>query len=308
MFYSASGVVLYREYQQQGADRLAQRFLHPVDISAEKTAWTLRSLVYEKRALFGKPEDVVVFTPQEVKALAEPLSLALGAIGPNERLRFLVMRSNWKDVLLAPTGTSAVVFRREAGVLNFAFDAVHDAVSGDETGNPRNIAFRIEPTTYVDASPLVPHPGTRLRVDPVSGKPFPRWLEVMPDELQLPPLAVSGATEPSTAAGAPASPATAGPATASPAPASPATAGPATAGPATAGAATAVAAQPAPSGSPAAAGAPPPPAVDEERFRQVRERIAILQRLRAEGTITEEQYREALGKLLVGSSEGERQE
>ena len=274
VIYSASGVVLYREHLEQDGNRALLGFSHPIDVPEDKLSWILGQLAFEEHYTFAKNENLLVFTPKEVAALAQPMGIALKALTPEERLRFLVTRSNWKDVFLATTGTSGVVFKSEEGILNIALDSIQEGIGGSQDGNPANVVFRIDPTTYTDASPMIPAHGTRIHVDPSTGQAYPRWIEVQLAEVNPPPSPRAPASGPGEKGAAPAS--TGGQqATATPVKEETGKEAPGT-------------------GTAKAEG--------EEfdvRYRQVRERLEMLKRLKADGVLTEEEYKEACQKLLT---------
>jgi hypothetical protein len=95
-----------------------------------------------------------------------------------------VTRSNWKEAFLGTTGTSGVIFSNEEGILNIALGKVHQTIVGDESGDPAEIAFRIEPTEYKDGPRLVPTRGMQLHLDPATWDDYPTWLEVSVKEVQ----------------------------------------------------------------------------------------------------------------------------
>jgi hypothetical protein len=266
VLYVKDGVTLYREFQPaESGSKKPLGYRHPFEIPREKAAILFSQLVYKVDYLVKKDVDRIVFTPAEVEALAEPLTIATGALTPDDRLRFLVTRSNWTDIVLGTTGTSGVVFSAEEGVVSVAFDIIEEKISGADEGDPKTVQFHIDPVEYDDADPVYPGEGMRIHVAE-DGRKFPRWLDVRLADLKsrVPPAAAGVAAAPAPAATAP--PTGAAP-TATPAP---------TAGP-----------------------APAATAEDaDSRYRRVRERLNTLKRLRADGALTEEEYQKEYAKAL----------
>ena len=270
VLYTRDGVTLYREFKHDDSGaKVPLGFRHPFEIPREKAAILFSQLVYKVNYLIKKDVDRNVFTPAEVEALAEPLSIATGALTPDDRLRFLVTRSNWTDLVLGTTGTSGVVFSEAEGVVSVAFDIIEEKVSGGEEGDPKTVRFHIDPVEYDDADPVYPGEGMKMHVME-DGRKFPRWLDVRLADLKSRVVPV--------AAGAPA-PAVAPAPTQTPPGGQPSAA---------------------PAGAPAAA--TPAAAASQEdaeaRYRRVRERLSTLKRLRADGAITEEEYQKEYSKAL----------
>ena len=266
VLYSRDGVTLYREFKHEDSGaKVPLGFRHPFELPREKAALLFSQLVYKVNYLIKKDVDRNVFTPAEVEGLAEPLSIATGALTPDDRLRFLVTRSNWTDLALGTTGTSGVVFREQEGVVSVAFDTIEEKVSGAEEGDPKTVRFHIDPVEYDDADPVYPGEGMKTHVAE-DGRKFPRWLDVRVADLKSRVTPVAAAAAPAPAV--------------TPAPA------PATGQP-----------------SASSAGAPAPAATAspedaEARYRRVRERLGALKRLRADGAITEEEYQREYSKAL----------
>jgi hypothetical protein len=293
VIYSASGVTIYREWPKDGGERKPPTFLHPVRVNPDLLEAAFSTMKYQERPLFRSVREVPLFVPEEARELSLPMSLALRSVGPTERLRFLVTRSNWSEMFVGTSGTSAVVFRDREGILDVAFDYVHEKLLGAENGDPAEVVYREEPTEVVSGHPLVPGPGLKIRaLSPATSQGpsgaedqagaegsaeeaepelvFPRWFEVSLAEV----------------------------AAARPAPAGGGTPGGGTPGGGTAGGGTA-------GGTAAGHGVPrgsgPEEAVkprDDVRYKELRHRIETLKRLRADGALSEEEYERALESAL----------
>ncbi len=280
--YSASGVILYREQKETEGRKVALGYKHPFDLAADKAALILSQMVFEQSHFLSRSEKVYVFIPEQVRAFAPALSVALKGIGPDERLRFLVTESNWTSAFLGTSGTSGVIFSTEDGVLDFALDRIHEKVAGADEGNPSKVVFHGEPTEDNGGDPLVPQAGTALRLDPTTGQPRPRWLAVKVADVKpfvspeappkLPP------TEKPPEVKVPERP----PLGETPAPSPP---------PKTS------AQPPAPSASQASP-APPSTPEEEARYQEARKRLEAIKRLRADGVLTEEEYQKEYQKII----------
>ncbi len=273
--YKTPGTLLFREHLEKDGQRVPLGYKHPIDVSIEKTVLILSQLVYRKDTLL-KSRSTYVFTKEEIAAAAEPVSRALKVITPDERLRFLILRSSWKEAFLGTYGTSGVVFSTEEGVLNVAFDRIDQHLLVPEGGEPMKIEFPDEPTEVTDDSPLIPGGGTKLHRSP-EGSDFPRWVEVrvagvQPLPLSPPPEEKAPAPPPAVQVAVPDRPPLAG----SPRPSAGAEAPPP--GPAE------------PAGKAAEA---------EARYQQSRQRLETLNRLRKDGVLTEEQYQDEYKKVMA---------
>jgi hypothetical protein len=275
--YSASGVVLYLEQKEIEGKKVALGYKHPFELSADKAVLILSQMVFEESYLLAKSKNQYVFTPEQVRAFAPPLCVALKGIGPDERLRFLVSQSNWTEAFLGATGTSGVVFSTEDGILDFAFDKIQEKVAGADEGNPSEVVFHGEPTENPDGDPLVPQAGTALRLDSATGKPLPRWLAVKVADVK-PFAPAEGPAKPPTGEKPPQLVVPERPPLDKPA-----------APPAGASAS---------SPAPQAAAAPPSTPEEEARYQQVKNRLEAIKRLRADGTLTEEEYQKEYEKAL----------
>jgi len=267
VLYARDGVTLYREFKHDDTGgKVPLGFRHPFELPREKAAILFSQLVYKVNYLIKKDVDRNVFMPAEVEALGEPLSIATGALTPDDRLRFLVTRSNWTELVLGTTGTSGVIFSEDEGVVSVAFDIIEEKVSGAEEGDPKTVRFHIDPVEYDDADPVYPGEGMKIHVAE-DGRKFPRWLDVRLADLKSRVAPVAAAPAGSAAAPAPATP----PPGSNPS------------------------AAPAPAAAPAATASPEDA---EARYRRVRERLSTLKRLRADGAITEEEYQKEYSKAL----------
>ena len=178
VIYTAGGVALYREFKLEEGARVPLDYKHPVTVPKETMAAMMARLTYEEGHLFRKSETLPVFKPEEVAAAAEPVSLALGAIAPDERLRFLVTHRRWLETLTGVHATTGVMFSTSEGILQVAFDNVRQSIGGADGGDPRDVSFTKEPTEMTDAAPVHPIFGSRHHVDAQTGSEHPRWLEV----------------------------------------------------------------------------------------------------------------------------------
>jgi hypothetical protein len=268
--YVNSGIALYREKKVVEGNQVSLGYQHPIDIPLEKTVLVLSQLVYYHDPLIGKPQTLHVFTDQEIRGLAEPMTLALQAITPDERLRFLIVRSAWTDVIGGTRGTSGVVFRTPDGLLHLAFDKIHEQYQVAEGGEPDDVPIATEPTTLTKASPIVPATGMRLHLE-AGGKKYPRWIEIASlDEVKppAPPPAelAKPAGEPPRAIVIPTRPQVTSPDSPKPPPTPPPT---------------------------------PPPAADEEKYLRLRAKLEQLKRLRQDGVLSDEEYQREYQKLIA---------
>ncbi len=269
VMFSRDGLTLYRESLRPPETPLDLR--HPIHLPGEKAAGILAQLAFRSDPLFGSSEDRLIFTAEEVARFSEPIALALRTLEPDTRLRFLVMRSRWHSSLTGPKAISGVVFMETDGQLEVAFDRIVDKVVIGDNGSPEDVSFHVEPTSDQGTDdPLIPFPGSRLHVDPKTGKRFARWLEIDIAALR-PPVAEAVATPTSSppAGAAPDDP---------------------------------VAPKPEPAiAAPSVAPAPPPvptePADDSE-YARLKNRLALLKRLREDGAITEEEYEEQFERAM----------
>jgi hypothetical protein len=251
--FVSAGVVLYKERKFEDGTQVPLGYAQPVKLPTEKLLDLFRSLVFEQHSLLHSPKDASLFTEEEATRLAEPMSAAIASIGPDERLRFLVTRSNWSAVVFGMDATSGVIFSTAPGTLQLAFDHIQERISGGDGGDPALVVFRLDPTEMEDVYPILAPTGTKVHVAQ-DGRVFPRWLEVdLARVVSRPaPKAADSAGGVSSAPGA-----TPGPATQSP---------------------TGVDSAPGP--SPAAEGA----------YAKLRDRLQWLKRLRSDGALTEEEY------------------
>jgi hypothetical protein len=186
--YSAAGVNLFREYQEADGQTRALGYRHTIDVSPEKIALILSRITFEHKTFLNDPEDRYVFAPAEVQRAAEPISLALSELSPDDRLRVLVVHDTWETLLRGTLGSTAVLFSTQDRVLDIAFTRVRDGVAGLEDDEPDTLTFPYDPTKYTRGTPLRPMPGAELHVDEQTGETFPRWLEVRPDDIEVAPI------------------------------------------------------------------------------------------------------------------------
>ena len=270
--YVNAGIALYREKKVVEGGQVALGYQHPIDIPLEKTVLVLSQIVYRQDYLIRKPQTLHVFTDKEIRGLAEPLTLALKAIVPDERLRFLVIRSSWTDVVAGTHGTSAVIFRTPDGVLHLAFDKIQEQFQIAEGGDPDAVPIATEPTELTDASPVIPVAGMRLHEAQGAGK-FPRWIEIANLDDVKPPAPepqepAKPAVQPRHEIVIPARPPVTAPAASTQAP-------------------------------PAPPAATPRGADDEAKYQRIRARLEQLKRLRQDGVLSEEEYQKEYQRLLA---------
>lgn len=257
--YFTPGLVLYREHKEVEGLRVPLGYKHPADLPLEKAVLFLNQLVFRDDFILTS-KNTYVLTQEEIRKAAEPLSVALKALGPDDRLRFLVLHDTLEDVLLGPHGTTGVIFSTQGGVLSFAFDKIHERVTVPDGGEPMKIPFRREPTEVTEESPILPGPGMKIHADP-DGTQYTRWVEVTIAEVKpLPPPTQPQATTP-----APVPPVRVAVPDRPPLPGSPASSAPS----------------------------------DEERYQQVRKQLEKLNRLRKDGAITEEQFQAEYAKAMA---------
>lgn len=257
--YNSPHLVLFQEHLETAGQREPLGHQHPIQVSPEKLAAILGQLIHDKRTLL-KSRQVPVFVPEQVPTMVEPLSLALGKLGPDERLRFVAIQSGLLGKVFRPYGTTGVMFSRQTGTLDIAFVEIDEALSLPDDNAPMKIRFDDEPTELTDASPVLPAAGIQLQTAPNVGT-FPRWITIRLDEVAaLPsPLAakVAAATLPAT------------PVPAAPTPSVP---------------------------TPSVA---TPPNQEEIRYQKLRARLETLSRLRQDGALSEEQYKLEYEKTMA---------
>ncbi|HVR74038.1 MAG TPA: hypothetical protein VMT52_06885 [Planctomycetota bacterium] len=291
--YARSGFVLYREHMEEDGKQVPLGHLHPIDLPADKAVLILYQLVFEERSLFKRSRRTYIFDRvKEIPRMVEPLLVALRTITPDERLRFLLTRSNWDDLLVGMTSTSGVIFSDAGGVLSLAFDRIQDRGSMPEDGDPAKVVFRGNPTQLNSGSPVIPGAGMKVHVDPATGETFPRWVDIVLADVEELPLAPAPTPEPKPEVSPPINivvperpPLEGSPEVASPA--------------ARARGAESSGATPSTSTGRALEAEPPAPARDDARYLRVRERIEGLKRLRDDGALSEEEYRRELDKALA---------
>jgi hypothetical protein len=290
--YAHSGFALYRERMEEEGKQVPLGHLHPIDLPADKVVLILYQLVFEEKPFLRKSRRTYIFDRvKEIPRMVEPLLVALRTITPDERLRFLLTRSNWNELLVGTTSTSGVLFSNAPGVLSLAFDRIQETGSMPDDGDPAKVVFRGDPTRLTEGSPVIPGPGMKTHRDPATGETFPRWVDIVLSEVQEIPLPPAPPSEPVPAPTPPIDivvperpPLEGSPEVPSPAARAREADSTGTA-PATAAGRTVEAESPA-------------PARDDARYLRVRERIEGLKRLRADGALSEEEYRRELDEAL----------
>ena len=149
-------VILYREYRVEKDQQVELNFKHPVDVSKQKMALILSRLIHEYKPWLKSSQSRYVFTPKEVEKSSEKFAEFLGNLQPNERLRFLVSRSQWGGAISGIRATSGVFFVEREGILSVAFDRIVEAISVPQGGKPEDIPFPDDPVEYHGAGRLIP--------------------------------------------------------------------------------------------------------------------------------------------------------
>jgi len=251
---------------------------HPVQIAVPALRSVLVAVVLPDR------KSEALLNNEELDEIAGPLAAALAKAGAGQDVSFAVSaRHGFLGPLAPRLTTTARVFRHD-GLLQVIFGRVR-----------HNFESQYRATGY-----LMPfEPGSRAKAIDSAAKVAlasealgtarrPDWVALRLDA----PAAASGA--PAGAA------ATRGAATtAVPAPATPAAAPPPA--PATAAPAAAAASTPAPPRAAPPAAAPAPQAVPPDAdtlYRNVAERLRVLERLRKDGLITEQEYQDKRREIL----------
>lgn len=171
-------VFVYRESRVEDDATVPFGFDHPASVSADEWLLVLANLSYHDRPLLGSTEIEPVFTPTEAPRLARALSRALEEVGPDERVRFLVVRTGLETVLLGLSGVSGVAFVDE-GRLHVAFDTIDGGIYEGSTGRAEDVRFPYDPVEETYEHGLVPPwPWTRIHRDARTGEEHKRWLEI----------------------------------------------------------------------------------------------------------------------------------
>ncbi|MEM7235530.1 MAG: hypothetical protein AAF517_25380, partial [Planctomycetota bacterium] len=103
--YHGQTVYVYKESRTEDEATVAQNFDHPAEVSAAELASLLSRLQYDHKVVFRVPDPRQVFEKEHVQELAKPLSVALSAVGTDERVRFLVIHKSLGEILIGLTGT-----------------------------------------------------------------------------------------------------------------------------------------------------------------------------------------------------------
>ena len=177
-------VILYRECRVEKDQQVELNFKHPVDVSKQKMALILSRLIHEYKPWLKSSQSRYVFTPKEVEKSSEKFAEFLGNLQPNERLRFLVSRSQWGGAISGIRATSGVFFVEREGILNVAFDRIVEAISVPQGGKPEDIPFPDDPIEYHGAGRLIPTARwSKMRVDE-DGTQHSAWLEIDLDKVK----------------------------------------------------------------------------------------------------------------------------
>jgi hypothetical protein len=284
-------IILYREHKEVDGAKQPLGHAHPAEVPARDIEALLSRLVYERQRWFADPQNLPVFTPEEAARFAGPVSKALAALSPDERLRFLVPDNDFSNVIFGATGTTGVIFCSSPQALDIAFDRIHEPIDDGPGGRPEEVYFAGDPLEITDAPAVFPIEGSRRRRGGEPVEDYPRWLVVDRAALAALPASPETSTSGAEVAGAGAAqkpPIVPG---AGPDPAAARAA-------ASARAANETAAAPQP---PPGERAPAPAAGGGDagaRYEEVRRKIENLKRLHADGVITDAEYREQFEALM----------
>ena len=184
MLEADSGIATYveRERRETG-ETVPQGFAHPVVLPPDQIEGLLLGLRAADWGPLSGPSIENLFDVDEAARVAPMISRVLAKISPDERARFLLVRSRWSAPFAGIPGISAVAFFPKPGELNLAFDLLLDSMPGGDT-DPRDVVFRADPLAMTAKEPelLVPE-GARLRSGAPEGKLFSRWLVLETDSL-----------------------------------------------------------------------------------------------------------------------------
>ncbi len=176
--YNENGVAIWRESQFDEESRvLPQGNEHPVDdIPATQIGALLHGLTYEHERLIRSDETGPVFLAREVARIAGPLAEVLSKLGPDERARFMLCRTE-KELFIFESRvcTSGVAFRK-GGVFELAFDSIRDEPD-DEAGDPRSLRFYTNPTAITNSSyRVIPPPKVHNHHNRETQQEYPLWV------------------------------------------------------------------------------------------------------------------------------------
>ena len=136
----------------------------------------MHGLTYEHERLIRSNETGPVFLAREVARIAGPLAEVLSKLGPDERARFMLCRTE-KELFIFESRvcTSGVAFRK-GGVFELAFDSIRDE-SVDEEGDPRSLRFYTNPTAITNSSyRVIPPPKVHNHRNLETQQEYPLWV------------------------------------------------------------------------------------------------------------------------------------
>lgn len=170
-------------------------YAHPIELSESEVSGFLSSLRYVKDQFLSERFEGALFTAEEIGRVVPSVVRALAEVGPNQRVRFVVMRTNRHfSVFQSVDCTSGVVFKTAPDEIHFAFDYLHEELAEDSM-DPREVSLHREPTEVVDASyTLVPPEGVSHHTGQ-GGVRHPRWVTVDPVRVQASAASIPGVVE-----------------------------------------------------------------------------------------------------------------
>lgn len=254
-------------------------FAHPVSLTPEQLTEALERL----EVRFGEGKPARVFPPAAVERLVQPLSAALGQVGPQQEVMVqTVARDPALGILIGPTVTNARVFANE-GYLQFVFGEVRGEFSDTfrATGILRSFA---QPTRHSDRQTDWTLVGDELTIAGMDGDAAHAAISPTAwSHVAVPAAQAEAEPRPGPGLGAPAAAATATAASTSP-PAAQTT-------PTTQPVPAAPAPSPAPTSAPGPVGMP-------DRSDEFAQRLRTLESLHEQGLITDQEYQAKRKQIL----------
>ena len=177
--FSRDGVAVYREWKlSESGDgtRVDLGHLHPIELPRSGLEALVSELSYVRQSLFDSPSEQHVFPAERLDLIVEGLEVGLSSVSDDERVRFLVMDDELRNIFVGTTGVSGVMFRTRDGRIHLAFDRIRQGINDGEEGRAEDVIFPHEPLEMQTGSPLVPPAGARRHV--ADGVDYPRWIEL----------------------------------------------------------------------------------------------------------------------------------
>jgi hypothetical protein len=193
-----AGVAVYLESKLSDAGQaLKLGYAHPLTLPVDQLAGFLAVLRYSEDEIFGGRTEDVLFTAEEVNRIAPPLARALAAVGQNQRVRFVSMRTSKRYTLFRVIDcTAAVIFATAPDKIHIAFDYIHEELA-EESADPEEVRLHREPTQSLDDEFTI-IPPEEIFHHRANGRVYPRWITATPERMQA--VAAATAAESSTAA------------------------------------------------------------------------------------------------------------